>query len=119
VIIKYFFQLAKPEFINTVKRASLFCKQGSNDVKLKLLPESKEIVVFATNMQIGESETRQTVEIEGKENDIVFNHRFLLDGLQNIEAEECVLEINTNANPGALKPKTEEDYLYIIMPIKQ
>ena len=107
------------EFINTVKRASLFCKQGSNDVKLKFLPESKEIVVYATNMQIGESETRQAVEIEGKENDIVFNHRFLLDGLQNIEAEECVLEINKNANPGALKPKTEEDYLYIIMPIKQ
>jgi len=107
------------EFINTVKRASLFCKPGSNDIKLKFSPASNEIVVSATNIQIGESETRQPAKIEGGENDIVFNHRFLLDGLQNIKTEECELEINTNANPGLLKQKQEGNYLYIIMPIKQ
>ena len=107
------------EFTNTVKRASLFCKQGSNDVSLQFNPKTKEVVVSAANLQIGESEARQEAEVEGAENNIIFNHRFLLDGLQNISSEECQLEINTNMSPGLLKPKGQADYLYIIMPIKQ
>ncbi len=107
------------DFINTVKRASLFCKSGSNDILLKILPDVNEVQVSANNLQIGESEAKQTAEITGQENDIIFNYRFLLEGLQNIEDTECVLNINTNTNPGLLKPKNEQNYVYIIMPIKQ
>ncbi len=107
------------EFINTVKRASLFCKSGSNDILLKFIPAESEVIVSANNLQVGESETKQESEIEGKDNNIIFNHRFLLDGLQNIDSDESVIEINTNTNPGLLKPKTGQDYVYIIMPIKQ
>jgi len=107
------------DFTNTIKRASLFCKAGSNDILLKFVPADNEIIVSANNLQVGESEARQTAEIEGSDNNIIFNHRFLLDGLQNVNSTECVIEINTNTNPGLLKAKGQEDYLYIIMPIKQ
>lgn len=107
------------DFINTVKRASLFCKSGSNDILLKFLPNENEIHVSANNLQIGESEARQSADIDGQENNIIFNYRFLLEGLQNIEETECIININTNTNPGLLKPKNEHDYVYIIMPIKQ
>ena len=107
------------DLIKTVKRASLFCKAGSNDILIKFAVEGKEIIISANNMQIGESEAKQEVNIEGEENNIIFNYRFLLEGLQNIDDEECVLEINTNTNPGLLRPKNKKDYVYIIMPIKQ
>ncbi|MCH7492110.1 DNA polymerase III subunit beta [Patescibacteria group bacterium] len=107
------------EFINTIKRASLFCKPGSNDIELKFNQAAGEIEVTAANLQVGESEARQEAKIEGVDNDIVLNYRFLLDGLQNINDENCSLDINTNSNPGLLKPIKGEDYRYIIMPIKQ
>lgn len=107
------------EFINTVKRASLFCKPGGNDIMLKFYPTPGEVVVSAANLQVGESEAKQEAEIEGVENNITFNYRFLLDGLQNTISEQCQLEVNTNMSPGLLRPKGKDDYLYIIMPIKQ
>jgi len=107
------------DFINTIKRASLFCKAGSNDILLKFLSTNNEVHVSANNLQIGESEAKQSANIDGQDNDIIFNYRFLLEGLQNIEESECVLNINTNTNPGLLKPKNESNYVYIIMPIKQ
>ncbi|MDP2685205.1 MAG: DNA polymerase III subunit beta [bacterium] len=107
------------DFINTIKRASLFCKAGSNDILLKFLVNKNEVHVSANNLQIGESEAKQSADVEGQDNDIIFNYRFLLEGLQNIEEPECILNINTNTNPGLLKPKKESNYVYIIMPIKQ
>ncbi len=107
------------EFINTIKQASLFCKQGGNDITLKFDKKTGEIIVFATNAQIGESEVRQTADIVGEENNIVLNYRFLLDGLQNISSEQCVLEMTSNVNPGLLRPEKNGNYIYIIMPIKQ
>ncbi len=106
-------------FMNTVKQASLFCKPGSNDIQLVLDAGAGVITVSAANVQIGESEAQQDATIEGENNDIIFNHRFLQEGLQNIDTEECVLELNTNSSPGLLKPQGADDYLYIIMPIKQ
>lgn len=107
------------EFIKTVKAASLFCKTGVNDVALQITPAEKGINVLATNVQIGENISSLPAEIEGEEINIVFNYRYLLDGLQNIETDEVVLEINTNVNPGLLRPKGDKNYFYIIMPIKQ
>jgi DNA polymerase-3 subunit beta len=107
------------EFITTIKQASLFCKQGGNDITLKFDKKNSEIIVSATNVQVGESEARQSADIEGDDNSIVLNYRFLLDGLQNISGDECVLEMTSNVNPGLLRPEKRGDYVYIIMPIKQ
>jgi DNA polymerase-3 subunit beta len=59
------------------------------------------------------------VEISGEDNQIVFNHRYLLDGLQSISSERVSLEIINNTNPGVVRPEKDDNYLYIIMPIKQ
>ena len=58
-------------------------------------------------------------EVEGVENSIVLNYRYLLDGLQNINSDTAILEINDGNNPCLLKPENNNNYLYIIMPIKQ
>jgi len=60
---------------------------------------------------------------------VVINFRYLLDGLQNIDSTDVIFEMIDPANPCILRPaeslneKKEaiaaQDYLYIIMPIKQ
>jgi len=109
----------KAEFIKVIKAASLFCKPGVNDVAFNFLPTEQKIDVSAVNVQLGENTSTLESQIEGEENNIVFNSRYILDGLQNTLSEEVVLELNKNKNPGLLRPKDEKDYIYIIMPIKQ
>jgi DNA polymerase III subunit beta len=107
------------EFLQAVKSASLFCKPGINDVKLTLVPGSEELVVMASNANLGENITNLKINLTGEENEIVFNYRFLIDGLNNIDTEFVNFEVTNNAIPGVFKPINDDNYLYIIMPIRQ
>jgi DNA polymerase-3 subunit beta len=109
----------REDLVKKIKTTSLFSRSGINDITLKVVPKDKEIIVSAVNAQLGENVSRLKATTEGEENEIVFNHRYLLDGLQNINSEKVVVEIINNTNPGVLKPEGSNSYLYIIMPIKQ
>lgn len=107
------------EFVSAIKRTSLFCKPGINDIKLNLVAEKSELVISSTSDQIGENITVITAKITGVDNDVVFNYKYLLDGLNNIENDNAILELIDNKSAGILKSKKDENFVYIIMPIKQ
>jgi len=107
------------ELIRVIKSVSLFCKPGINDVKFSFIAGEKELVVSAANSGVGENTVTLPIEITGKDNEVVFNYRYFLDGLNNLGAGEVVLEMINESTPGVLKPDGKSDYLYIVMPIRQ
>ncbi|OGY89993.1 MAG: DNA polymerase III subunit beta [Candidatus Komeilibacteria bacterium RIFCSPLOWO2_01_FULL_45_10] len=107
------------ELNRVVKSVSLFCKPGINDVKLDFKAEKGELVVSAVNSAIGENLVTVEAAITGDDNEAVFNYRYLLDGLNNLGSEEIKIELISNTAPGLIKPVGDDDYLYIVMPIRQ
>jgi len=107
------------EFSRAIKASSLFSKKNINDVHLDFPVPQKKAIISAISGQEGESVVDVPVEIVGKDNGITLNHRYLLDGLNNLESEDIILEIVDSNTPFVLKNKDNDDYLYIIMPIKQ
>lgn len=111
------------DLIRVVKTASLFAKPGIFDVTFTLKPGKEkmgELVLSSANSQFGENTAKLDVEVEGKENEITLNYRYLLDGLGAMEANEVSLELTSADSPCLLRPKVENsDYLYIVMPIKK
>lgn len=115
------------DFVKAAKTASLFSRAGIYDVNLEL--KDDKLTVSSTNNQMGESKSKVGGKIEGESNKVVINYRYLLDGLQNINSTDVIFEMTDAANPCVLRPaesldeKNEaiasQDYLYIIMPIKQ
>jgi DNA polymerase-3 subunit beta len=110
------------EFINQIKIASLFSGK-INEIKFKIDPQKNRLDLFSQNPDIGEHQSFLNAKVEGKPIEISFNHRFLLDGLLNIvsgreKKEEVVLELINSEKPGVLRPKEDESYLYLVMPIK-
>jgi DNA polymerase-3 subunit beta len=106
-------------FIKAVKGAALFSKTGINDINLRFDSATGKIIVTSANAQLGENTTELDAEITGEANEVVFNHRYLIDGLTNAVGAEVVLELIDGSNPSALRAKDSRDFLYIIMPIKQ
>ena len=102
-----------------IKSVALFCKQGINDIKLTFDAKAQEIVVATTSSNTGTSVAKVSAEIKGGDNDIVFNHRYLLDGLSNIDGDEIVIKINNNASPGLVQSTGDDKYIYLVMPIRQ
>jgi DNA polymerase-3 subunit beta len=53
-----------------------------------------------------------------KEIEVIFNYRFLIDGLANIKTSNVIFELNGEEGPAVLRPIDDQSYLYIVMPIK-
>lgn len=107
----------KSEIIRAVKAAALFSKQGINDITILFL--KNKVVVSSFSGNSGESEVEIKTEIKGEENEITINYRYLLDGLNNINSDKVVFQILNNSTPCLIKPEKSDDYLYIVMPIRQ
>lgn len=66
----------------------------------------------------GASEDKIEISYSGEDMVIAFNYRYLLDFLKIAEVEEVLIQMNTNLSAAVLRPKSEEDYLYLIMPVQ-
>ena len=112
-------QVETKGLIKTVKTASLFTKSGINDISFSFSPKEGALTIEAINNQLGENIAKIKTKFEGEENKIVFNYRYLLDGLGSIDADQVELSVIDPTSPGLFKPIGDESYLYIIMPIRQ
>lgn len=112
--------MAKDALETMVKSTSLFCKSGINDIHLRIDAKEQRLALTATSSQLGEQRMESAAEVSGDDNEIIFNYRYLLDGLKVVGADKVVLEIVNNASPGVLRPSGDAAaFLYLIMPIKQ
>ena len=117
-IIKTKALINKEEFLRTVKAASFFAKLGVNDINLKFLAKESQLIISSLNNQVGENKAILPIDITGQNNEIVFNYRYLIDGLTNLPGGEISLEVVNDDTPGLIKSTTDQFYLYLIMPIK-
>lgn len=109
----------KQELIRAVKAGSIFSKNGINDINLDFLESKGLVVISATSGQVGENITELSASVKGKDNGVVMNYRFLLDGINNLNSENVVIEIINSSTPCLLRPEKDSSYLYVVMPIKQ
>jgi DNA polymerase-3 subunit beta len=109
----------KQNFINIIKTSSLFSQTGINSVNLEFLSQDQVIKVSSANLQTGEEISQLEGKIEGQDNKIALNYRFLLDGLAALTEDEVLMEVIDKDTPCLIKSPGKEDYLYIIMPIRQ
>ena len=107
------------ELTRAVKASALFSKTGINDVNLDFPADKNKVVITSASGQTGESVTSLEAKVVGKDNGIIVNYHYLLDGLNNIESENIIIEIVDNNMPCILRSEKDKEYLYIIMPIKQ
>ena len=109
----------KNELIRAVKTSSIFSKTGINDVNIDLPANKNKIIISSTSSQTGENVVELDAQVEGDDNGVVLNYKFLLDGINNINDESIKIKIVNGNTPCLLTSVKEDDYLYVIMPIKQ
>lgn len=106
-------------FVKKIKAASLFTTTGVNAVSFDLNAEQNTVGISSTSTQTGEHTSEIDVEVQGEENSILLNHRYVLEGLQNIDTDDVEFKVNSGDAPCLFKPKDDDSYLYIVMPIRQ
>jgi DNA polymerase-3 subunit beta len=109
------------DLVHAVKGAALFSRSGLCDVHLTLDKNEESIAVSALEGQLGTSESRVLAAVTGPKNEIAVNFRYLLDGIGAVEGKKVRLKMIDGANPCVLTPEETQpqDFVYIVMPIKQ
>jgi len=105
------------ELVNAVKLASVFSDR-LNEVKIIIKENAKNIEVYSAGSNLGENKYLIPAKISGSPMEIIFNWRYLLDGIKNLTSENIFLGINNNNKPALLKASEEISWFYILMPIK-
>ena len=112
-----------PALLRAVRTASIFARDGSNIIRLQMIPaaadgDSAKVIISARSEEVGDNEDEIDADgIEGDEGKIAFNSRYLLDVLSVLERGKVALETTTSSSPGVLKPIDSEDYIHVVMPM--
>jgi len=107
----------KEEFVKAIKLSSFFSSK-INDVRLKIDSKKSLIEIFSQDIELGENLSKIKAEIKGKNTEIVFNYKYLLDGLNSIDSKRIFLGFNGETSPGIIKPERDASFIYVVMPIK-
>ena len=112
-------KINKGDLLRAVKAAALFSKVGINDINLDFPENKNKVIVSSASSQTGENIAELDAETNGKDNGIVVNYKYILDGINNIDSGKVVIEVVDGNTPCVLKGENNGNYSYIIMPIKQ
>lgn len=113
--------LNKTDFQKAIKTVSLFSKTGLFDINLQTEVGEQKLKLSANDAGRGENVIHLDSMITGDENDITANFRYLLDGVNAINAEKVSCKLIDKASPMIVTPFEAEDekFQYIVMPIRQ
>lgn len=100
-----------------LKRVSLFARENNNSIKLTVTGDGK-MLVSSEETKVGEEKAELYIRIKGESNKISLNSQYLLDVLTYVGDEKVLITMNDKTSPAVIKPMNEEDYVYIIMPLK-
>jgi len=107
----------RDDFLNQIKTAALFSGK-INEIKFTIKPESREVDIFAQSPDIGESKSSIAGKVEGEPIEVSFNHKFLIDGLNNMKSSEICFDLSKEEGACVLRPVGDNSYIYVVMPIK-
>lgn len=108
--------VARDRFLDAVKRVSLMADDNTRRLILRL--EDSELTLEAESSETGGGEETVSVDYQGEPQTIAFNGDYLEDILSHVEDEEVYFDLISSDSPGTFRPLEDEDYLYIIMPLR-
>jgi DNA polymerase-3 subunit beta len=108
-------RLPRPEFLDVVRRVSQLAQRNA---PLRLSFSSGELKISASTPDVGDAEEAMPAAFEGEPLEIGFNPEFLREGIESVAGDEVLLRLISPLRPGLLQPVDNEDFRYLVMPIR-
>jgi DNA polymerase III subunit beta len=112
--------IARNQFLNSVRRVSIFSNKTTHQIRLKIA--GAELNISAEDIDYSnKAEERLTCDYQGDDMQIGFNSRFLTEMLNNLNSDEVQLEMSMPNRAGILTPidglDEGEQITMLVMPV--
>jgi DNA polymerase-3 subunit beta len=108
-------KLPRSELLEVTRRVSQLAQRNA---ALRLSFSEGELVVSAETPDLGDAREAIPAPYSGDLLEIGFNPEFVRDGLESIDSDEVILKLISPLRPGLLEPAGDDDFRYLVMPIR-
>ncbi len=114
--------ISREELARAVKIASVFTNSKSGEVSFTI--QNEKVIVESQSAEAGENKTELAAQVSGPDQKIVFNPRYILDGINSVVTSSLDLFVNSGSAPVVIRMvdektiKPNEKFTYVVMPIK-
>ncbi len=112
----YSLTVEKENLFNAVKRIKIMSNEKSNGVKIHL--SNNNMTILANHPSLGDARETIPVDYEGRELEIGFNAKYLMDSVNILDSEDVTLELNNEFSAVVVRSNQMQNYLGIIMPLR-
>ena len=105
------------ELAGAVERVALFSTDGDYST-VKMSINQGEITITSSSPDVGTGKEVLPCTTEGDALNVAFNAKYILDILKNVDAEEVLLSMNTSLSPVCITAPEEDNYIYIVTPVR-
>jgi len=103
--------------ITAALKASNIFSDDFNYVKIDI--NDTDIDFYSKNSKIGESFSKKEVSKKGESLTQNYNHKYLSDFLNKVKTDKITIEISGKTTPTVIKPKGDNSYVYMVMPMNK
>ena len=75
-------------------------------------------VILSCVSENGDAKEMISAVVEGKDIEIGFNPRYVIEALKSIDDQEVYVEFTSNISPVLIKPVANNEFIYVVLPIK-
>ena len=113
-------RIGRKNLLESLERVSIFSKEVSEKDKKVPVKINISIDLFQISCVsvTGDAKEKVNAVIEGKNLEIGFNPRYLIEALKAIDDDELELDFTSSVLPLIIKPITGNSYVYMVLPVK-
>ena len=108
------------ELLSSIKRVSIYANKTTHQIRFKVA--GSELQITSEDLDFAnKAEERLSCQYEGEDMEIGFNSKFVIDMLNNIGAEQILIEMSAPNRAGIILPldgqEEGENTLMLVMPV--
>ena len=107
--------ISKPAMIEAIRRVKILA-QDSTPVRMTL--GGPTVQLTAITQDVGNAVEEIDASYDGAEMTVAFNPDYLLAGIDAIDADDVTLATMDPMKPAVLRGAGQDDYLYLLMPVR-
>lgn len=110
--------ILKRDLVSALKIATIFADKF-NQVTFTVSPSEKKFQLDTRNSEVGENTNQLDGALSGVDLSVTFNHKYVMDAFQSINADSVALHLNSGGKPMIMKGVSDESFTYLVMPMNR
>jgi DNA polymerase-3 subunit beta len=108
-------RLPREELLEIARRVSQLAQRNA---PLRFALDDGELTIAAETPDVGDASEAMPAPYSGEPMEIAFNPQFVIEGIDSVSSDEISLQVSSPLRPGLLRPVGDEDFSYLVMPIR-